>query len=57
MRRLLQLATLAVLMVLAACAVAITFYISDADCHARGGHTEVVYGGRGAGWTCSGARP
>lgn len=29
---------------------------TDAQCRARGGHTEIVYGGR-TGWTCDGARP
>lgn len=55
-RRLLQLAFVAVVMVLLACFFALVYYVTDADCRARGGHTEIVYGGRG-GWTCSGARP
>lgn len=28
---------------------------TDADCRARGGHTEMVWGGRLPAWTCSGA--
>lgn len=36
-------------------AMMLAYYVTDAECHARGGHTEVIYGGRGGGWTCSGA--
>ena len=28
---------------------------TDDNCRARGGHTEIVWGGRG-GWVCEGAR-
>lgn len=30
------------------------YLITDASCRDRGGHTEIVWGGRG-GWTCDGA--
>jgi hypothetical protein len=35
---------------------ALVYRWTDSQCRARGGHTEVVYGGR-PGWTCSGAQP
>lgn len=54
-RQLLGLATIAVVLVLIGCVLMLAYYVTDADCRNRGGHTEIVYGGRG-GWTCSGAQ-
>lgn len=54
-RRLLGLAAAISVLALLACVLAMIYYISDADCRGRGGHTEAVYGGRGGGWTCTGA--
>lgn len=30
------------------------YRVTDASCRSRGGHTEVIWGGRG-GWVCVGA--
>lgn len=54
-RRLISLLILLVVCTLAGAAMMLVYYVTDAECHARGGHTEVIYGGRGGGWTCSGA--
>lgn len=56
MRHLLFLAFVVTVMFLAACVMVLVYYVSDAECRSRGGHTEVVWGGRG-GWTCDGGRP
>lgn len=57
MTRFLRLVTAVTVLVLIVCVLMFVYYVTDADCRARGGRTEIIYGGRGGGWTCSGGRP
>jgi hypothetical protein len=45
---------IAAVLVVAIALQQVVYRVTDADCRERGGHTEIVYGGRG-GWTCAGA--
>lgn len=43
-----------IVLVVACSCFGVAYRWSNSNCEERGGHTEIVYGGRG-GWVCDGA--